>query len=109
MATLFSSLHSLGGISIVDLQDYVAGSSCQPASNRVAPTDAVHWARFVAGLAGAPQVMINAEQYSVDCASGGMLDGNPADVTTREAYYVSQGMTLGPAFELRYWLVNHGL
>jgi hypothetical protein len=108
LTTLFGSLHSLGGISIVDLQDYVAGSSCQPASNKVTPTDAVNWVHFVAGLAGAPQVMLNTEQYSIECATGAMVDGNPAEVTTREAYYVSQGMKLGPAFELRYWLINHG-
>jgi hypothetical protein len=108
LTTLFGSLHSLGGISIVDLQDYVAGSSCQPASNQITPTDAVNWDYFFAGLTGAPEVRINTEQYSRDCATGGMLDGNPVEVTTREAYYVSRGVTLGPAFELRYWLINHG-
>jgi len=28
-------------------------------------------------------------------------------VRNREAYYRSQGVTLGPAFELRYWIANH--
>jgi len=105
---LFRALRTAGtGIDVLNLQDYVAGSSCQPASNRMTPTDAVKWVRYVQALQAVPSVVVNTEQYAMDCATGGIVNGSATDVRNREAYYRSQGVTLGPAFELRYWIANH--
>jgi len=107
---LFSTLSKgAKGVSMLDLQDYVAGSSCQPTWNRVTPSDAVGWAKFVKSLGVVADVRINVEQFSLDCASGGVRAGNPAEVVARESFYGAQGLTLGPAFEVRYWLRTHGL
>ena len=108
LTRLFSVLQGTGGgIHVVNLQDYVAGSSCQPLSNRMQPSDAVGWTEFLRGLGVIPDVMINVEQYAIDCTSGGITSGNPSEVQQREAYYQTAGLTLGPAFELRYWLQTH--
>jgi hypothetical protein len=105
---LFTSLKAFGrGVDVLNLQDYVGGSSCQPLSNRMTPSDAVGWVGFLRGLTVIPQVMVNTEQFGVDCSTGGIVDGNPTEVKNREAYYRSKGLTLGPAFELRYWMHNH--
>lgn len=108
LTQLFSGLKSAGlGIQVVDLQDYVAGSSCQPLSNQVTPADAVGWVRFLQGLGVIPAVTINPEQYALNCTTGGIVNGDPTEVLARESYYESEGLTLGPAFELRYWIPNH--
>jgi hypothetical protein len=107
LEALFTSLQSVGGLNQIDLQDFVEGSACWGTANQVTPSDAANWVKFLQGLTGAPTITINTEQYSWDCSNGGILDGNAADVQAREAYYISQGLTLGPAFELRYWLANH--
>jgi hypothetical protein len=110
LTQLFTGLSSQGGgIGVLDLQDYVAGSSCQPSYNRMTPGDAVDWIHFLEGLDVIPEVVINTEQFSVDCATGGIGAGDPADVLARESFYRSQGVVLGPAFEIRYWMVTHGL
>ena len=108
LTSLFTALKTVGrGIDVLNLQDYVAGSSCQPVSNQVTPTDAVNWVGFLRGLGVLPSVVVNAEQYGMDCSTGGITYGDPTAVQNREAYYRSNGLTLGPAFELRYWLHNH--
>ena len=108
LSRLFTTLRDAGHpIDDLNLQDFVAGSSCQPSWNRVTRQDAVGWLRFAAGLDGAPNVTMNVEQFAFDCASGGVTHGDRAEVRARESYYRSQGITLGPAFELRYWLHNH--
>jgi hypothetical protein len=71
------------------------------------PSDAVGWVGFLRGLGVVPSVFINAEQYAIDCTTGSIINGNATDVQNRESYYRSNGMTLGPAFELRYWMHNH--
>ncbi len=107
---LFAGLSSHGGgIAVLDLQDYVAGSSCQPSDNRMTPADAVDWVHFLESLGVIPEVVINTEQFSIDCATGGIGAGNPTEVLGRESFYRSQGVALGPAFEIRYWMVTHGL
>jgi hypothetical protein len=109
LTTFFSTLRTrANGIQMLDLQDYVAGSSCQPAWNRVTPADAVGWARFLTNLGGVPDVRINVEQYAVDCTTGGIVAGRSQDVLAREAFYAKQGVRLGPTFEARYWLPIHG-
>ncbi|HUC36832.1 MAG TPA: hypothetical protein VMR97_06900 [Acidimicrobiales bacterium] len=108
LTQLFATLRSVrGGITAIDLQDYVAGSSCQPAYNQVTPSDAVGWVHYLQRLSVVPQVVINTEQYAMDCGTGGIVDGDPSGVLAREAYYQAQGLALGPAFELRYWIYNH--
>ena len=108
LSSLFTSLRAAGhGIDVVNLQDYVAGSSCQPPGNNVTPADAVSWIGFLRGLGVVPNVYVNTEQYAMDCSTGGITSGDPTEVKDREAYYGSNGLTLGPAFELRYWLHNH--
>ena len=108
LTSLFTSLKAVGrGVDVVNLQDYVAGSSCQPVDNRMTPSDVVGWVSFLRGLGVIPEVDVNTEQYALDCATGGIVNGDPTDVRNREAYYTAQGLTLGPAFELRYWLPNH--
>ena len=109
-AMLIQFLTSLpsGGIQLLNLQDYVAGSSCQPSSNQVTPSDAVSWVRFLQAFGIVRAVVMNAEQYSVVCSTGGIVVGNWQSVLSREARYVSDGLTLGPAFEIRYWILIHG-
>lgn len=108
LTTLFASLKTVGhGIDVVNLQDYVAGSSCQPVSNQMTPSDAVSWIGFLRSLGVIPSVFVNTEQYAMDCSTGGITYADPTSVTGREAYYRSSGLTLGPAFELRYWMHNH--
>jgi hypothetical protein len=107
LTALFSALKPEGGLQMIDLTDYVSGSSCQPVSNQVTPADAVGWVRFLQAIPGAPRVVVNTEQYAMDCATQGVVDGNPQAVQSREAYYEFEGLTLGPAFELRYWISNH--
>jgi hypothetical protein len=105
---LFSSLQrTTAGIQLLDLQDFVAGSRCQPDGNRVTAGDAVSWAGFLAGLGQIPEVTLNVEQYAVDCATGGIGPGDPAEIRSRESFYASHAITLGPAFELRYWIHTH--
>lgn len=108
LTQLFSALKAYGrGVDVLDLQDYVAGSSCQPVSNRVTRSDAVGWVGFLRGLGVIPSVLVNTEQYAMDCSTGGIVNGDPTEVQNRETYYRSNGLTLGPAFELRYWMHNH--
>jgi hypothetical protein len=110
LVNLFSTLRNTGGgVQVLDLQDFVAGSSCQPSTNRMTPTDAVGWMRFLVGLQQVPDVEINVEQYAFNCATGGIGPGNPLDLAGREALYATQGLKLGPAFEVRYWMPVHGL
>ena len=108
LKSLFTGLQTVGrGIDVVNLQDYVAGSSCQPVSNRMTPSDAVGWVGFLRGLGVVPNVFVNTEQYAMNCTTGGITNGDPTEVKNREAFYRSSGLTLGPSFELRYWLHNH--
>jgi len=97
------------GIQLIDLQDFVPGSSCQPPDNRMTPQDAVAWSAFLAGLHQIPELTINVEQYEMDCATGGVYPGDPQEVTSREAFYSAHGLTLGAPFEIRYWLPAHGI
>jgi hypothetical protein len=100
---LFSSLAKTAtGLELVDLQDFVAGSSCQPSWNQVSPDDAVSWARFLTSLGTAPAIALNVEQYAVDCDTGGIRPGDRQALSDRQAFYASHGVAIGPAFEIRY-------
>ncbi len=107
LTSLFTALRAEGGVDVVDLQDYVSGSSCQPVGNRMTAADAVGWVHFLQGLGVVSEVPINTEQYALDCSTGGIVNGNQTEVQSRESFYRSRGLTLGPAFELRYWIPNH--
>jgi hypothetical protein len=108
LVDLFSTLRTYGGVQLLDLQDFVAGSACQPPGNRMTPSDVVGWARFLASLQQLPEVQINVEQYAVNCSTGGIGPGDPREVANREAFYAGQGLKLGPSFEVRYWMPVHG-
>ena len=109
LTDLFASLKSTtAGIRLLNLQDFVAGSSCQPLGNRMTPSDAVSWVRFLAGLRQLPEVAINVEQFAMDCVTGSVVPGDRQAVADREAFYSAQGLPFGPAFEIRYWMRTHG-
>jgi hypothetical protein len=73
----------------------------------VTPSDAVNWAQFLDGLRVIPEVSINVERYRTDCATRANAPGDPAELADREAFYRSRSVSLGPSFEIRYWVNNH--
>lgn len=108
LGVFFTSLQQhTAGIQLLDLQDYVAGSACQPAGNRVTSSDAVNWAGFAKALPQIREVAINVEQYATNCATGGIGPGDATEIRARESFYAGHALTLGPAFELRYWIQTH--
>lgn len=108
LGRLFTTLRSVGGIQVVDLQDEIGTANCEPAADQVSPADAVAWAHFLAGVPAAPTVELNTELFQTDCATGGLVPLAPAVATARERYYLAHGAALGPAYELRYWLPDAG-
>ena len=105
---LFTATQSAsGGRMQVALQDFVGGSSCEPLANRTTPTDAVGWTGFLRSLGPLKTVSLNVEQFTITCGTGGITAADPESVRTREQFYRGAGVTLGPAFELRYWLPTH--
>jgi hypothetical protein len=109
LVDLFSRLRAAsGGVQLLDLQDFVAGSACQPPGNRMTPSDVVGWTGFLASLQQVPDLEINVEQYAVNCSTGGAGPGDPYEVANREAFYAAHGVKLGPSFEVRYWMPLHG-
>lgn len=105
LRAFFATLaETTAGIQILNLQDFVAGSRCQPPGNRSTAEDAVGWATFLTDLDLIPEVTINVEQYAIDCATGALRPGDPSEIGARESVYRRHDLTLGPAFELRYWI-----
>jgi hypothetical protein len=103
LSGLFAALAATGHPFEIDLQDFVAGSSCQPPSNRMTPSDAVGWIRYLAAVPRAPRVEMNVEQYQIaDCATGGLVPGDFSELAARRATYLAAGVSLGPSFEIRY-------
>ncbi len=102
LGLLFAGMSADGQRTTIDLQDFVAGSSCQPPANRTTPTDAAAWVRYLSSIPGAPPVALNVEQYQIDCATGRMSPAEPAELAARMAVYAETDTPLGPAFELRY-------
>jgi len=108
LGTFFTALQQrTAGIQLLDLQDYVAGSACQPASNRVTASDAMNWFGFAKTVSHTREVAINVEQYAVNCATGALGPGDPVEIRARESFYANHAVTMGPAFELRYWIQTH--
>ncbi len=91
----------------VALQDYVGGSSCLPRTDRTTPSDAVGWLRFLQSLRQLNNVSLNVDQFTTKCKTGAIVAATPSAVLSRERFYRAAGVTLGPAFELRYWLRAH--
>jgi len=96
-----------GGRMHVALQDFVGGSSCEPPANRTTPRDAVGWIGFLHSLQLLENISLNVEQFTKTCATGAMKPADRSEVLARERYYRDAGVTIGPAFELRYWLRTH--
>ncbi len=103
LASLFTTLTAHRVKVAIDLQDFVSGSACQPESNRMTARDAASWVRYLSAVPGAPPVVLNVEQYVTDCATGAMAPAPSAELARRLTVYRSEGIPLGPAFELRYW------
>lgn len=110
LVALFSALaRDAGGLQRLALQDFVGGSSCQPAWNRMTAQDAAGWARFLMGLPQRPTIEMNVEQYAVDCTSGKTRPGNGKEIAGRMAVYRGQGVPIGPAWEIRFWMQANGM
>ncbi|MEA2685139.1 MAG: hypothetical protein QOE93_334 [Actinomycetota bacterium] len=97
-----------GGLQVLNLQDFVAGSACDPAWNQTTPEDAVGWVNFLGSLGQVPTVQLNVEQYSFDCDAGTIGPGNAGELAARTSFYRSLNVALGPAFEIRYWMPANG-
>lgn len=107
LALLFSALRAETRIPSIDLQDFVAASACQPVGNRMTAQDAASWVRYLASVPGAPPVTLNVEWYQLNCTNGGVSPPDPAALAQRLAVYTAARTPLGPAFELRYWALQH--
>jgi len=83
----------------LDIQDFV-GQSGGASSMQ----SAVSWVRYLQQSWGryVTKVQMNAEQFTQG-PDGSIRAGDPAEVAARENYYRSQGVELGPAWEIRYW------
>lgn len=83
----------------LDIQDFV-GQSGGASSMQ----SAVSWVRYLQQNWGPylQKVQMNAEQFTQG-PDGSIRTGDPSEVAQRENYYRSQGIDLGPAWEIRYW------
>lgn len=83
----------------MDLQDFVGQSG-----GATTKEDAVVWAKYLKTnwASRLVAVQLNAEQFKQD-SSGGITAGDPIEVPAREKYYASQGVSVGPSFEIRFW------
>jgi hypothetical protein len=82
---------------ILSFQDFVGQSA--GASTR---EDAAAWVNYLKRWP--VDVRINAEQFVQ--SSHSIRAGDPGEIPGRESYYAHQGITLGPAFEARYWFAR---
>ncbi len=88
---------------IVDLQDHVGSTDC---SFGMSPQMAVSWARMLKSMMTVDAFRVNVEQFrhvNPAACSQGIVSDFGAALNAREDYYVSQGLTLGAAWELRFW------
>ena len=109
LTALFRDVAKTGHLPILNLQDFIGGSSCQPKTNQMTPADAVAWVRFINTIAPRDSAEINVEQYRFDCATQLPHVADPTEIAQIERFYASRGVTLGPAFELRYWMRTHSI
>jgi hypothetical protein len=84
---------------VIDLQDFVGQSG--GASTAV---DAATWMTYLHDnwVSSTTTLQINAEQFT-QSGTGGFTAGDPVEVPNREAYYAQRLLTLGPAWEIRFW------
>ena len=68
------------------------------------PVTAVEWVRYLKGRWSSKlaSVQINAEQFT-DAPDGAFTAGSANAVSGRLQYYASNSISLGPAWEIRYW------
>jgi hypothetical protein len=97
-----------GGPLWLDLQDHVGSMDCYVTP--MTAVDAATWFSFLGSLTTFTSLRMNVEQFRhqdpASCTSP-LVAADPAEVTNREAYYGSQGIVLGAAWELRFWGDNN--
>ncbi len=83
----------------LDIQDFVGQSGGSSSME-----SAVSWVRYLKQNWGPylTKVQMNAEQF-IQAADGTISVADASEVTQRENFYHSQGIELGPAWEIRYW------
>ncbi len=108
LGQLFSSLKQIGpGLGTLDLQDEIGTTNCW-GSGAMTPGDAVGWAHFLQGISSAPQIDLNTTLFDTNCTTGGLVPISSTTALNTESYYLSQAVTLGAAYEMRYWLTESG-
>jgi len=83
----------------LDIQDFVGQSG-----GSSSPQSAVSWVRYLKQNWGQylTKVQMNVEQFR-QAPNGVISVASASEVTQRENYYYSQGIELGPAWEIRFW------
>ncbi|MGZ6005054.1 MAG: hypothetical protein ACXWLH_02790 [Candidatus Saccharimonadales bacterium] len=83
---------------IVDLQDFVGQSS-----GATTKEDAVAWAKYLKqNWSSKAAIQVNAEQFKL-AGDGSLIAADSSEILTRENYYKSKSLALGPAWEIRFW------
>lgn len=82
-----------------NLQDFVGQSNGVSTKD-----DAVAWINYLkTNITKQPaSLSVNTEQF-IQSPAGAITVGDSNEVPARENYYASQGIKLGPAWEMRYW------
>ncbi len=108
LATIFQQIKSTTQNKFtLDLQDEVGTTNCW-GSGAMTPQDAADWAQYLESITAHPTIEVNTSLFETACSSGGTLPLSLNQTNQTESYYVSKNVPLGPAYELRYWLVEHG-
>uniref|UniRef100_A0A914EI94 Uncharacterized protein n=1 Tax=Acrobeloides nanus TaxID=290746 RepID=A0A914EI94_9BILA len=82
------------------MQDHVGTLWCAP--QQITKEKAAIWFNFLKKFPFR-SLLMNVELYKFDCSTGAIYPADLAEVQAREAYYMRQGIPLGPSFELRFW------
>jgi hypothetical protein len=93
---------------IVDLQDEIGTTNCW-GSGAMTPLDAVDWEHYLTTIPNHPTIEMNTTLFQTSCSTGGAVPLSANQVNTTESYYQSDNVKLGPAYEMRYWLQQHGM
>jgi len=109
LATLFQRLTAATQQPVtLDLQDEVGTTNCW-GTGAMTPQDAVDWAHFLTTIPAHPTIEMNTTLFQTSCTTGGTTPISQTQANDTEQYYQSNGITLGPAYEIRYWLTQHNL
>jgi hypothetical protein len=99
---------------VVALQDHVGSSGWSPrigCRQTMTPADAVAWYRELKTVFVGADLVMNVEQFRratpYACQQGGLAPGYGAVLAARERFYVREGVTLGPAFDLQAWSASN--